>query len=144
MRFVHAVKLEPEDGAQFTVRFRQFPQAITFGIDRADALIQAADCLEEAVAAMITDGENIPVAPDRPKRGEIMIPLAARMAAKAALYIAIRESGESISQLARRRKPDEKDIRRCLDPRHQTKISRMQKVVEALGKQLVLTMEDAA
>jgi antitoxin HicB len=71
----------------------------------------------------------------------MLVPLPAAMAA---LYLAIQEAGVSKSELARRLKLDEKEIRRLLDPRHVTRLSRIQKVLEALGKRLVIGYEVAA
>ncbi|MBI3698373.1 MAG: type II toxin-antitoxin system HicB family antitoxin, partial [Acidobacteria bacterium] len=66
------------------------------------------------------------------------------MAAKAALYLAMREAGISNVQLARLIGCNEKEIRRMLDPRHATKLQRLQQAIEALGKRLVLAVEEAA
>ena len=61
--FVYPAKLSPEKRG-FTVQFPDLPEAITSGKNRADALLQAADCLEEAVAGRIADGLDLP-APSR-------------------------------------------------------------------------------
>src|ERR1039457_3158893 len=74
------------------ISFRDVPEAITQGNGERDALWQAADCLEEAIAGRIADGREIPMA-SRAARGERLTPLPAPMAAKAALYLAIREVG---------------------------------------------------
>lgn len=73
-----------------------------------------------------------------------MIPVPAPMAAKAALYLAMGEAGISNSALAGRLHCDEKEVRRMLDPRHATKLPRIQKALELLGKRLVLSLEEAA
>jgi antitoxin HicB len=86
--FVYPANLSPEKGGGFTVRFPDLPKAITSGKDRADALLQATDCLEEAVAGRIADGLDVPV-PTMARRKHIRVPLPAAMAAKAALYLAI-------------------------------------------------------
>ena len=87
--FVYPAKLSPEKKDGFTVRFPDLPEAITSGKDRADALLQAADCLEEAVAARIADGLDLPM-PSVAGRNRILVPLPAAMVAKAALYLSIR------------------------------------------------------
>lgn len=107
-----------------------------------DALWQAADCLEEAIAGRIRRGDKIPV-PSRPKKGQRVIPVPAPMAAKAALYLAVREAGIANTELARRIGCDEKEVRRLLDPRHPTKLPRIQTALAALGKHLVVGMEAA-
>jgi len=74
--FVYPAKLSPERGGGFTVQFLDLPEAITSGKDRADALLQAADCLEEAVAGRIADGLDLP-APSAAGRNRIQVPLPA-------------------------------------------------------------------
>src|ERR1022692_2404693 len=84
----------------FTVTFRDLPEAITQGEDRLDALNQAADCLEEAVAGRIRRGDEIPV-PSKAKARQAVVPLPPLMAAKAALYLAMREANMSNVKLAK-------------------------------------------
>jgi antitoxin HicB len=73
-----------------------------------------------------------------------MIPVPAPMAAKAALYLAMREARISNVEMARRLGCDEKEVRRMLNPRHATKLPRIQKALELLGRRLVVSMQEAA
>ncbi len=140
--FVYPAALIAEK-AGFTVRFPDLPDAITGGEDRADALVQAADCLEEAIAVRIADGLEIPE-PSGIRRKQVPVTLSAPMAAKAALYLAIKETGLSNLRLARKLRIDEKEIRRLLDARHATKLSRIDDILARLGKRLSISLEDAA
>ncbi len=85
-QYVYPAALTPdnEDGG-FMARFIDLPEAITQGENIEDALLEAADCLEEAVANRIA--LNLPI-PDPSKVGSGQYPVAlpARMAAKAALF----------------------------------------------------------
>jgi len=141
--FAFPVMLRPEPRRAFTVRFRDLPEAITSGSSRRDGILQASDCLEEAIAGRISDGLEIPL-PSRPKRGEVLVTLPASMAAKAALYIAIKEAGLPNTQAAKRLGVNEKEIRRMLDPRHATQLARIQRALGLLGQRLVVTVEKAA
>jgi antitoxin HicB len=143
-RFAFPAKLARDRASGgFTVSFRDLPEALTAGGDRAGALEQAADCLDEAIAGRISDGEEIPV-PSAAKRGEAVISLGARMAAKAALHIALAESGMTQRKLARHIGADEKEVRRLLDPRHPSKIDRLAEVLEALDWRMTITFEKTA
>src|SRR5258705_13963597 len=62
--FVYPANLSPEKGGGFTVQFPDLPEAITSGKNRADALLQAADCLEEAIAGRIADRLDVPLPTD--------------------------------------------------------------------------------
>jgi len=141
--FAFPLALRPESQGVFTVRFRDLPEAISSGTSRRDAILQASDCLEEAIAGRISDGLEIPQ-PSRPKRSELLVTLSATMAAKAALYVAIRESGLPNTQAAKRLGVDEKEIRRMLGPRHATQLARIQRALATLGQRLVITVEETA
>jgi len=142
-RFQYPAILTPEQTGGFTVRFVDLPEAITSGIDRRDALVRAAECLEEAIAGRITDGLEIPE-PSPPRRNHVLITVPAPMAAKTALYLAMRDANMRQTELARRLACDEKEVRRMLDPRHPTKLPRIQQAIEALGKRLVVSLEGEA
>ncbi len=141
--FTYPAELHPEGGGQLTVRFTDLPEAITSGEDRQDALRQAVDCLEEAIAGRIADGLDIP-APSKAKRSRAQITLSGSMAAKASLYLAMREVRITRTQLAKRLGVDEKEVRRMLNPRHPTKLPRIEQALAALGKRLVVSLESEA
>lgn len=131
--FFYSVVLTSEEHASgFVVTFPDFPEAITQGENRAAALVQAADALDEALAGRIRRGDTIP-RPSAPATGQAMVPVPALSAAKAALYLALREKGIRKSDLAERLQCDEKEVRRLLDPRHASKLSRLQEALAALG-----------
>jgi antitoxin HicB len=142
--FVYPARFERGDKPKvLVVTFRDIPEAITQGQGEKDAVWQAADCLEEAIAGRIADGREIPHA-GKIRRGERMIPVPAPMAAKAALYVAMREASLTNVQLARKLGCDEREVRRMLDPRHPTKLPRIKEALELLGKRLVVGVEEAA
>jgi antitoxin HicB len=121
----------------FTVTFRDFPEAITQAEDMAEARLQGTDCLEEAIAGRIRMEESIPE-PSKAHKGDLLILLPALMAAKASIYLAVKEAKISKSELAKRLKCAEKEIRRLLDPRHKSKIEHIEAAMESLGKYLVV------
>jgi antitoxin HicB len=130
----YAVKLTADrrDGG-YVVTCRDLPEAITQGENIEDALVEAADALEEAIAARIDDGRDIPM-PTTVKRGERLVSVPPSMALKAAVYLAVRDAGISNSELARRLRLDEKEARRILDPHHPTKLPRIEAALAALGR----------
>ena len=136
------LRVDREAGG-FTVTFSDLPEAITQGEDRLDALEQAADCLEEAMAGRIRRGDDVP-APSKTKASQTVVPVPPLMAAKAALYLAMREAKISNVKLAKQLGCDEKDVRRMLDPRHSSRITALQTALAALGKKIVVTVENAA
>lgn len=133
-QFTYAVKLTPDkqDGG-YVVTCRDLPEAITQGDSVENALAEAADAIEEAIAGRIDDGREIPE-PSAKKRGERSVSVPPSMALKAAVYLAVRDAGISNSELARRLHLDEKEARRILDPHHPTKLPRIEAALAALGR----------
>jgi antitoxin HicB len=121
-QFTYAVKLaaDKRDGG-YVVTCRDLPEVITQGEGVKDALAGAADALDEAIAARVDDGRDIPV-PTAKKRGEHAVSVPPSMALKAAVYLAVRDAGISNSELARRLRLDEKEARRILDPHQQAPV----------------------
>lgn len=141
--FAYPVTLTPDeiDGG-FTVTFEDIPEAITQGETIASSLTEAADALEEAIAGRIRRGDTIPEPSPVADRPRVSVP--AQTAAKGALYLALKESGISRSELAERLGCDEKEVRRLLDPLHPSKLPRIQKALAALGKGLSVSLVDQA
>ncbi len=140
--FVYPAVLTSEEEGGFVVTFVDLPEAITQGENVEEALREASDCLEEAIANRVMAGLPIP-RPSRVKKGQHPVHLPAQTAAKAALYVAMRESGMSKVNLAKRLHCDEKEIRRLLDPRHPSKLPRIESALAAVGRQLVLGVTEA-
>jgi antitoxin HicB len=140
--FSYPVRLTPELDGGFVVTFPDIPEAITQGEDGPDALTQASDALEEAIAGRIRRGDPIP--PPSSAKGLPIVPVPALTAAKAALYLALRDAGMSKSELASKLDCDEKEVRRLLDPRHPSKLSRIQKALAALGKGISVRLVNEA
>jgi len=144
MRFVYPATLTPDEAdGGFVVTCRDWPEAITQGDTREAALAEAADCLEEAVAARIADGREIPL-PSSALAGEYGISVPIQTALKAALYLAMREAAVSQSELARRLGIPEKEARRLLDPRHPSKAEALERALSAIGRRLTVELREAA
>ncbi len=138
-----ALLTEDEDG-RVQVRFPDFPEALTDASNDWEALTEAADCLAEAVAARITDGEDIP-APTRMRRGMMTFRLPPVLTYKAALYSVMRRDGISKSDLARRLGIDEKDVRRLVDPKYRgSKVERLDAALAACGVVAQITLVDTS
>ena len=141
MQYRYPVDLTADEAGRILAVFPDLTGAATDGATREEALAEAADCLEEALAAAIAAGEDIP--PPSPARGRPVVAPGVLIAAKAALYDAMRRQGIGKSDLARRLGIDEAVARRMLDPKHATRIDRMEAALAALGRRAVLSVEAA-
>ena len=134
---------ERDESGSLIVSFPDLAGAHTSGSTEAEAYEEAVDCLGSALAFLMADKSEIPP-PSRAKAGQRKVPVPLWIAGKLALYRAMREQAVNNSQLARRLGVTETVVRRMLDPDHDTKSEKIQAALAALGKRVVVTVEDAA
>ena len=141
-RYSYPIDLHKEPEGGLSITFPDFDEAFTDGDTFAEAIAEAADCLEEALAGRIARREDIPT--PSPAKGRPAVVPGAILAAKAALHEALRKERLSNSAFAVAMGIHESEVRRLLDPRHATKIGRLEKALARFGKRLVITVEEAA
>lgn len=133
-QFAYPVKLTKQKEGGYLVQFLDLPEAITQGESMYDALNEAIDCLEEAIAHRITKKMDIP-APTQHKRCKY-VSLPTSFAVKIALYLAMKEKKLSNTSLAKKLECDEKEVRRLLDPHYNSKLPRIEEALHMLGKKI--------
>src|SRR4051812_43858381 len=89
--FSYPIKLHKAKEGGYTVTFPDIPEAITQGNTQREALHEASDCLEEAIANRIVMKLDIPI-PSMPKKNQYSVLLHAVLAMKAALYLSMKEA----------------------------------------------------
>lgn len=142
LRFEYPATFIQDKNGRYTVSFPDLPEALTDGADEEEAYIEAIDCLDEALANRIANELEIPVS-SKPKKNQVVIFAPVSIAAKAALYLAMAETEISKSELARRTGYDVREIRRLLDPRHPTKLPRIEHALAQVGQHLAVEMRKA-
>ena len=119
------------------------PEAITVGRDAEEAAARAEDALIAALRGYIDDGRAIP-RPSRPRRGQPCAVMPPMVTAKLAIYQATREAALTQAALAERLGCDPRQVRRLLDLDHRSRLDQLEAALAALGKRLVLEVQDAA
>lgn len=140
--FTYRAALEPgqKDGI-VVVTFPDVPEAITEGRGEADALQEAEDALGVALLSYPLRGLALP----KPRaRNGCAITVTPEVAAKLAVLEAFAACGISKTELARRLGVSENEVRRILDPMHATKLPRLAKTLSALGRRLIVGVDEAA
>jgi len=143
MPYAYPAQLEPEpDGSAVNLHFPDVTGARTWGDDEAEALGLAEDCLIAALGGYILNDEPLPT--PSPAHGRPIVALPPLVAAKLALYSAMREQGVSVADLAARAERSETAIRRLLDLDHRSHIDEVEAALRCLGKRLEIEVRDAA
>lgn len=128
----YPARLEADEDGRLVVHFPDLPEALTDGVDAAEALTEASDCLSEALAGRIVDQEEIPV-PSPAGPGMHLVSPEPTIALKVALYAALRAAGMTIDDLAQRLGLDRRDTARLLSPRARTPLAKLEAALSALG-----------
>jgi antitoxin HicB len=61
-QYVYPADSKQDEGKSWLVTFPDFPETATDGETLDEAIAEARDCLEEAIAARIDEGEDLPKA----------------------------------------------------------------------------------
>ena len=130
---IYMAELSDNGEGGLLVQFADVPEALTEGINRDEALANASDALEVALLGRMKDGDTIPVAK---AQSGTPVTVSAQTGVKLAFYQAFKDSNMTQSALARKLGKDEAEIRRMLDPYHQTKLPALDEAVHALGRRL--------
>jgi antitoxin HicB len=134
MMLAYPVHLEDDDNTVLATS-PDFPELTTYGDDRDEAIARAVDALEEAIAARIHDGNDIP----SPSRGADYAVLPTLTAVKVMLYQGMRDQGISKAELARRLGWHLPQVDRVLDIQHRSRLDQMDAALGAIGCQLYVS-----
>ncbi|MDI9333940.1 MAG: type II toxin-antitoxin system HicB family antitoxin [Cytophagales bacterium] len=134
--FDYPVNLTP-DGNTVLATFLDVPEAITFGADEDEALLQAVDALESALSFYVEARQPLPTA-SKPKKGQKTVRPSALECAKLGVYKAMVDQGIKKSELARRLGWHMPQIDRLLDLKHASKFEQIESAAHVLGKRINL------
>jgi antitoxin HicB len=121
------------DGDTFLVTFVDVPEALTFGADEDEALLQAVDALETGLSFYVDARKQLPL-PSKPKRGQKTVRPGALEGAKLGLYLAMTEQGIRKADLARRLGWHVPQVDRLFDLRHASKLDQIETAARSLGR----------
>jgi antitoxin HicB len=134
---------DPEpDKSAVNVSFPDVPEALTWGDDQREALELAQHCLVTALDWRVQHGQPIPRPGAARRRPMIAVP--PLVAAKLALYTALREQGIDTAGLAGRLGVSEQVVRSMLHLKRRTHIAHLERALALLGVQLEVTVREAA
>jgi antitoxin HicB len=138
----YRVHLTPDDNDTLLVTSPDFPELTSFGSTRAEALDHALGALEEAIAARMSDREEIP-SPSGGKAQDPRVALPIQASLKVLLYQAMWNQRVRKADLARRMSIHKQEVDRILDLNHATNLAKIEHAFEVLGKRLDVGVKDA-
>ncbi len=139
--YSYPATLEPDEDGRLVVHFPALPEALTDGADEVEALREATDCISEALASRIVDGEEIP-APGSLCSGQHLVSPSPTIALKVALYEALRRRDMTVADLAARLHMDWHQAARLIDPRRASKLTSLSAALGALDCEIRLLFHD--
>ena len=140
---IYPATLEPDENGTVIAQAVDVPEAVTVGNDDREALERLPDALVAALRGYLEDGRALP-RPSRAKRGQQGAPLPPMAAAKLAIHQAMREAGVTQAALADRLGCDRRQVGRLLDLDHNSRLDQIVAALAAVGKRLVVDVQDAA
>lgn len=129
----YPIHLEDDDDTMLATS-PDFPELTTFGNDRDEAVARAADALEEAIAARIHYGEDIPPPSQGAHATYAVLPTLTTI--KVMLYQEMRAQGLGNAELARRLGWQQPQVDNVLDIQRKTPLDRIDTVIGAMWQRL--------
>lgn len=137
MIYAYPCNLTPDEDGGFVATFPDVPEAVTGGPNRSQVLEMAEDALATALAGYVHEKWEIP-SPSAAVEGQDVVAVPTVVAAKLALYTAMRAQRITKVELARRLRISESAVRKLANPDHRSHITQVQKALRAVGHSLVI------
>jgi len=139
----YRIELTPDDNDTLMVRAPAFPEVLTFGGDVLRACHWGRQAIEEAIAARISDGEDIPAGEARGEgAGSVrFVETPLLMDLKVDLYRAARAAKVTRAELARRLGWNRNSVDRLFDVNHASRLEQIEAALRALGLKIDARLE---
>jgi antitoxin HicB len=138
----YRIDIEPDDNDTFLVTCPALPELTTFGETPQDATRRASDAVEEALAARMSEGRDLPSLEraDDDRGAFAVLPVVTSL--KVALYRAIREDGITRAELQRRLQwPHREQVDRLFRLDHASRFQQLEAAFNALGRDLEVSVK---
>jgi antitoxin HicB len=135
----YPVTLKEDTNGTLLVSFTDFPEVFSVGEDEADALHNANDALEAALAFYFDKRRPIPM-PSKAKKGQHVITLPTLATTKALLWNEMLAQKLRKADLARKLHVHMPQIDRLFDLHHPSKMDFVEKAAGALGKRIEVSL----
>jgi antitoxin HicB len=128
----YRIAIQPDEGS-WLVSAPDFDEVATYGDTQEEACINGLAAIEEAIAARVADGEDIPLPLREPPEKGHFVQLPAMAFLKSALYMILRSQGKSRADLMRALNWQRESVDRLFRLDHQSKLESLEQAFMALG-----------
>lgn len=129
------------DGETWLVTSPDFPEITTFGDTQPEACENGLRAIEEAIAARISDSEDIPLPlPETTGKGRF-VEVPALTFLKCALYMTCRAKEVSRAELARRLGVHREQVDRLFRIDHNSKLGSVENAFKAIGVDFTINVD---
>jgi len=139
----YPVKLSRDTNGTILAVVPDLPEVVTYGDEEEEALARVADVIEDCLGEYVARRFPIPVASPA-KRGMKLVAVCPLAEMKLAIYNAMLTQRISKAELARRLNCHMPQVDRLLDLSHVSRLDQIEAAFRAVGKRLVIVVEDAA
>ncbi|MBL6599054.1 MAG: type II toxin-antitoxin system HicB family antitoxin [Alphaproteobacteria bacterium] len=129
----YPITTEPDDGT-LLIRCPDLPEVVTFAELEAEIEAPARDAIEEALAARISHGEDIPKASAEGR----MVSMGVTTTLKVRLYQELRAQGKTRADLMRALGWSRNSVDRLFRIGHASKTDQLEAALAALGKRVTI------
>jgi antitoxin HicB len=140
MNAMYPALISRGEDKRYTILFPDLPEAVTEGETLEEALFNAAEVLTLTLEGRIDEKIEIPT-PSQQKHAYLVTP-SARV--QAALLIRFARAGHTFAKIARSLNTSWPAVARLEDPHHWPSLKQLEKVAAAVGKRLVISLEEVA
>ena len=142
INYAYRCELVADEDGYLVASFPDVPEAITGGADHLEAMEMAGDALAVALAGYVHQKREIPT-PRAVEAGQELVAVPTVVAAKLALYSAMRAQRITNVELTRRLGVSESAVRKLTNPDHRSHIGQVQKALQAVGHNLAIEVTPA-
>jgi antitoxin HicB len=144
----YLLNVTKDDDGSLLVTCPAFPEVTTFAVDETHVAQRATAAIEEAIAARIHDGDELP----RPRtdeqlrraKGKYWVKLSAMTTMKALLYMELHESGVTRAALARQLHWHREQVDRLFRLDHASKVDQIEAAFGALHRSIDVRIREIA
>lgn len=139
----YPVELTPDDNDTLLVTCPLLPEVTSFGADPDEAMRNAREAIEEAVAARLARWEDVPIA-DNLVVGMVGVRLPLATSMKVLLFLVCRSQNVTRAELARRLGWHREQVDRLFRVDHNSRIDQLEAAFKAAGEPFEQAIKRAA